>query len=197
MRHWIGLIFLLVLNFQTSLAQKFGFVDADFVLKKLSSYEKAQANIQEAAARWQLDIDKKFTAVEDKRAEYLAEEVLLTEEMKLEKKAEIKKLDEEAREYQKKIFGYQGQFYTRQQELLKPAIEELHKAIAKISQKNKIQIMLSNSGGLTILFTEPRHDYTEEVMKELGLLEDEKAPEANPNNKQPNNNVKTPENKRN
>jgi outer membrane protein len=185
------------LSFQTSWAQKFGFVDADFVLKKLASYEKAQANIQEAATRWQVDIDKKFTAVEDKRAEYLAEEVLLTEEMKLEKKAEIKKMDEEAREYQKKIFGYQGLFYTRQQELLKPAIEELHKAIAKISQKNKIQIMLSNSGGLTILYTETRHDYTEEVMKELGLLEAEKAPEANPNNKQPNNNVKTPENKRN
>jgi outer membrane protein len=197
MKQIIGIGILCIVSFQLSWAQKFGFVDADFVLKKLQSYEKAQANIQEAAVRWQVDIDKKFTAVEDKRAEYLAEEVLLTEEMKLEKKAEIKKMDEEAREYQKKIFGYQGLFYTRQQELLKPAIEELHKAIAKVSQKNKIQIMLSNSGGLTILYTETRHDYTEEVMKELGLLEVEKAPEANPNNKQPNNNVKTPENKRN
>ncbi|MCU0443713.1 MAG: OmpH family outer membrane protein [Microscillaceae bacterium] len=197
MKYWIGLGLGIVMSFQMSWAQKFGFVDADFVLKKLQSYEKAQANIQESAIRWQADIDKKFTTVENKRAEYLAEEVLLTEEMKLEKQAEIKKLSEEAREYQKKVFGYQGLFYTRQQELLKPAMEELYKAIEKVARKNKVQVILSNSGGLTILYTEQRHDYTEEVMKELGLLEEEKAPEANPNNKQPNNNVKTPENKRN
>ena len=178
-------------------AQKFGYVDADFILKKMESYEKAQANIQESSAKWEADIDKKFAAVEEMEKKYLAEEILLTEEMKTERKAEIKKFKDEAREYQKKVFGYQGLFFTRQKELLKPTLEELHKAIDKVAKQNKLQFVFSNTEGLTILFAEPRHDYTEEVMKVLGLIEPEKKPEDQPNNNPAGNSVKSTNGKKN
>lgn len=187
-----GLVF-----FRPIYAQKFGYVDADFILKKMQSYEKAQVNIQESSAKWEADIEKKFAAVEAMEKKYLAEEILLTEEMKAERKTEIKKFKDEAREYQKKVFGYQGLFFTRQKELLKPAMEELHKAIEKVSRQNKLQFVFSNTEGLTILYAEQRHDYTEEVMKELGLIEPEKSPEGQPNNNPAGNSVKTTNGKKN
>jgi outer membrane protein len=178
-------------------AQKFGYVDADFILKKMVSYEKAQANIQESSAKWEADIDKKFAAVEEMEKKYLAEEILLTEEMKTERKAEIKKFKDEAREYQKKVFGYQGLFFTRQKELLKPTLEELHKAIENVARKHKLQFVFSNTEGLTMLYAEQRHDYTEEVLEALGIKKPDEKPEDQPNNNPAGNSVKSTNGKKN
>jgi outer membrane protein len=158
-------------------AQKFGYVDADFILSKMPSYQKSQQDIEQAAQKWEEDIRKKFEAVEKLRKDLQAEELLLTEEMKAERLEEINKLYKEAADYQKKIFGYKGLFFSRQQELMKPAQEELHKALEKVVRKNKLQFIFSNTEGLTILYAEPRHDYTEEVLEVLGLKEEKQAPE--------------------
>jgi outer membrane protein len=179
----------------SAFAQKFGYVDADFILTKMPAYEKAQQNIDESAKKWEEDIAKRFEAVEKLRKELQAEEVLLTDEMKTERKSEIDKLFKEAADYQKKIFGYKGLFFSRQQELMKPAQEELHKALEKVARKNKLQCIFSNTEGLTILYIEPRHDYTEEILKELGLAEEQQVPEEKstpPNNNPPTNNRPTP-----
>ncbi|TAE70616.1 MAG: OmpH family outer membrane protein [Bacteroidetes bacterium] len=48
----------------------------------------------------------------------------------------------------------------------------MSKAIEKMARKNKLQMVLSNAEGISVLYAEPRHDYTEEVLEELGLKED-------------------------
>ncbi len=158
-------------------SQKFGYVDADFILSKMESYQKAQQNIDEAAKKWEEDVQKKFAQVEKMRKVYLAEEVLLTEDMKDERQKEIDKVDMEARDYQRKIFGYKGQLATRQAELLKPAQEELHKALQKFARKEKLQVVFNNADALAILYIEERHDYTEELLNFMGLGEKKPNPE--------------------
>jgi outer membrane protein len=158
-------------------SQKFGYVDADFILSKMESYQKAQQNIDEAAKKWEEDVQKKFAQVEKMRKVYLAEEVLLTEDMKDERQKEIDKVDMEARDYQRKIFGYKGQLATRQAELLKPAQEELHKALQKFARKEKLQVVFNNADALAILYVEERHDYTEELLNFMGLGEKKPNPE--------------------
>jgi outer membrane protein len=159
-------------------SQKFGYVDADFVLSKMPSYQKAQQNIDEAAKKWEEDVQKKFSQVEKLRKVYQAEEILLTTDMKEERLKEIEKADLEARDYQRKIFGHKGQLFTRQAELIKPAQEELHKALQKLARKEKLQVILNNSEALAILYIEERHDYTEEVLNILGLGEQKQNPEG-------------------
>lgn len=175
MRHsWLIFLCLVALP---AYSQKFGYVDADFVLSKMESYQKAQQNIDEAAKKWEEDVQKKFVQVEKMRKTYLAEEVLLTEDMKEERLKDIEKADMEARDYQRKIFGYKGQLFTRQAELLKPAQEELHKALQTFARKEKLQVIFNNSDALSILYTEERHDYTEELLKFMGIGENAQNPE--------------------
>jgi outer membrane protein len=172
-------------------SQKFGYVDADFVLSKMESYQKAQQNIDEAAKKWEEDVQKKFAQVDKLRKAFQAEEVLLTDDMKEERKKEIDKADMEARDYQRKIFGHKGQLFTRQAELIKPAQEALHKALQTLARKEKLQVILNNSEALSILYIEERHDYTEQVLELLGLGEKKGNPEnkgtdsETPNNKPP------------
>ncbi|NJO00893.1 MAG: OmpH family outer membrane protein [Bacteroidia bacterium] len=154
-------------------AQKFGYVDADFILKQMPAYQKALQDVQEAADKWRTDISEKQLEVENMRGAYESEKILLTDEMKEEREKEIREKEAEVLELNKKIFGYGGLFFSRQQELMKPAQEEMFEAVQKVARKNKIQFIFSNSEGLTIIYAEPRHDYTEEVLEELGLGQQE------------------------
>lgn len=165
------LVIYLIMTYPT-FAQKFGYVDSDFVIKKMPSYEKAQQNLDNAAKKWNEDIQKIIQKADKLKSDFLSEELLLTDELKKEKQEEIKKIEEEARQLQNRTFGNDGQYDTRRKELLKPVMEEMYKAIEKMARKNKLQIVLSNSEGMTVLYAEPRHDYTEETLEELGLKED-------------------------
>ncbi len=155
-------------------SQAFGYVDAEFILKKMPNYEKTEANMQDALMKWQTEVDKMVQKTDKLRADFIAEELLLTDEMKAERQTEIKKAEEDAKLYQNKVFGYNGQYFTRQTELLKPLMEEMQKAIEKVARKRKLQFIFRNSGDLSILYAEPRHDCTEDVLKEMGLWDEEK-----------------------
>lgn len=176
------LVALSLLLGSNSYAQKFGFIDADFILGKMEEYQTAQQAIQEAAGKWQEDINAKRQELEEMRSQYEAEEIMLDDDMKQERLQEIKKKDDEVSELQQKIFGYQGLFFNRQKELIRPAQEKLYEAVQKVARANKLQVVYSNSEGLTIIYLEPRHDYTEEVLKELKLFEEpQESPEAGKN----------------
>ncbi|OJJ16661.1 outer membrane chaperone Skp [marine bacterium AO1-C] len=171
-----NLIFsLLCLTLSTAFvsAQKFGFVDSNFILQQMESYKKAKTEIDKAAANWQKQVEAKLKAVERMRAKYIQEEILLTPEMKDERTKEIQKKEKEAREYQNKVFGYEGLLFQRRQELIKPAQEELHKAVKTVSRRFKIQVMFDKSSDLIMIYASPTHDYTERVLVELGLLDED------------------------
>ncbi len=174
----IALIYFLVFCSTTlSFAQTFGYVDADFILKQMPSYQKAQQEILGAAAKWREDIQERNNVLQEKRGAYEAEKLLLTPEMIEEREKELEEDAKKVEDMQQQIFGYEGLFFSRQQELIKPAQEELYKAVQKVARKKSLQFIFTNSQGLTIIYAEPKHDYTEEVLEELGLAEDPENPE--------------------
>lgn len=79
----------------------------------MPEYAKAQNEIDQFSAAWQKEIEDMQRKVEGLYATFQAEQVLLTEEMKLEREAEIKKKETELKDYQKKVFGFGGLFFLK------------------------------------------------------------------------------------
>jgi outer membrane protein len=150
-------------------AQKFGYLDAKFVMEKMPEYKTVQGDLSKQTATWQQEIEALNTEVDKMRKEFLAEEVLLTDEMKLERQEAINKKDKAAKEQQKKVFGFEGLYFLKKQELLKPLQDKLFDAVEKVCKKKKIAIMFDKSSDLVMVYTDPKHDYTEFVLEELGL----------------------------
>jgi outer membrane protein len=161
-------LFLLCLSGNTY-AQKFGYIDAKFVLEKLPEYKAAQSEITKQTQTWQKEIEALNGEVDRLRKEYLAEEVLLTDEMKGERQEIINKRDKAAKEQQKKIFGFEGLYFLKKQELIKPVQDKVFDAVEKVCKKKKVQIMFDKSADLVMIYTDPKHDYTDFVLEELGL----------------------------
>lgn len=155
------------LNFAT--AQKFGYFDSEFVLSKMPEYGKAQGEIDQLAAAWQKEIEDMQQKVDELYRVYQAEQVLLTEEMKQERLEAIKKKENELKDYQKKVFGYGGLYFLKKQELIKPLQDKVFDAVEKVAKSNRLAFMFDKSAELVIVYTDPRHDYTDFVLEELGL----------------------------
>jgi len=163
------LFVLFVLFAHVGWAQKFGYVNTDFILSKMPEYQEAQNEINTLSLQWQEDIQNRHKEIEAKYSELQAEEVLLTEEMKQERMAAIKQMENTLKEYQKKVFGYEGLFFLKKKELIKPVQDQVFEAVQKVCKENRLAIMFDKSGELVMIYTDPVHDYTDYVLDELGL----------------------------
>lgn len=155
-----------------SQAQKIGYIDSNFILSKMPAYNQVQQEMDKYAQAWQREIEQLQQQADELKQEYRAEEVLLTEEMKQKRQSEIAKKDNELRDYQRKVFGYEGMMFKRRQELMRPIQDEVFEAVEKVSKGKGVQVMFDKSGDLVMIYTNPVHDYTEYVLEELGLVSD-------------------------
>lgn len=163
-------LFLFVIN--DTFAQKFGYVDTQYILSQMSEYKEAQAEIEKLAKGWEAEVQEMYKKVEEMEAGLQAEEVLLTQEMKDERRQEIDREWKEVKEYQKQIFGFDGLYFLKKKELVKPVQDQVFEAVERVAKNNRLQIVFDKSGDLVMIYTDPIHDYTDYVIEELGLGED-------------------------
>lgn len=165
----VCLALLLTLASTFAWAQKFGYIDSEYIIKQMPEYKKAQTELNEFSIKWQKEIEGDQVKIDKLRQDYQAEEVLLTEDMRKERMDTIALKESKLRELQKNYFGFKGLLYLKRQELVKPAQDKLYKAIEKVAKEKKLAILFDKSGELVMVYTDPVHDYTDYVLEALGL----------------------------
>jgi outer membrane protein len=180
MKNFGGLLLALLLLLATTLganAQKFGWVDSEFIMAKMPEYAKAQQELNTLSDTWQKEIEAQQKDLDKLYHNYQAEEVVLTEPMKKKRQDEILKKEQEIKAYRNKQFGYEGQLFKKRQELNKPVQDKVFEACEKVAKKKQLAVLFDKASDLTMLYTNPAHDYTEFVLEELGLgAEDRNQP---------------------
>jgi len=149
-------------------AQKFAYVDSQYILDNLPEYTEAQAQLDEVSAQWQKEIETKFAEVDKMYQDYQAQAVLLPEDMKKKKEQEIVDKEKEAKNLQRQRFGQNGDLMKKRQELVKPIQEKVYNAIQEIATSNNYSVIFDKAGALTILFANPKYDISDEVLDNLG-----------------------------
>lgn len=169
MRPYLITIFFLIFGLNFVNAQRFGYIDTDFILNKMPEYKKAQDEINQLSQAWEKEVTEMDKKIEGMYSALQAEQVLLTEEMKKERTDVIQKKEAELKEYQKKVFGFGGLFFLKKQELIKPIQDKVWDAVDKVCKENSLAIMFDKAGELVMIYTDPRYDYTDFVLDQLGL----------------------------
>lgn len=164
-------LFLVTITF----AQKFGYVDSQYILNKMPEYKEAQAEIEKLAKGWEDEVQQLYQEVESMEVALKAEDVLLTQEMKDDRIAEIDRKWKEVKAYQQQIFGFDGLYFLKKKELVKPVQDEVFEAVERVAKNNRLQIVFDKSGDLVMIYTDPIHDYTDFVLEDLGLVENQAA----------------------
>jgi outer membrane protein len=82
------LLFFIFFGLQ-SIAQKFAYVDSEYILSQIPKYKSAQLQLNEFSAQWQQEVEKKFLEIENLRKAFKVEKVLLTKDMQMAREKEI------------------------------------------------------------------------------------------------------------
>ena len=157
---------LLLVN--TSWAQKFAYVDSDFILNSMPEYKAAKAELDKISADWQKEMELKYAEIDKMNKAYQAESILLTDEMKKKRENEIASKETEARDFQKSKFGIDGELFKKRMELVKPIQDKVYNAVKAVAEKGGFAILFDKSGSLTMLYTNPRYDKSEDVLNYMG-----------------------------
>lgn len=162
-------IFLCIFGLTFANAQRFGYIDTDYILKKMPEFKKAEDEIGQLSQAWEKEAQEMAKGIEAMYAALQAEQVLLTDELKMEREKAIRKKEDELKEYQKKVFGFEGLYFLKKQELIKPVLDKIWDAADKVAKQNNLAILFDKAGQLVMIYTDPRYDYTEFVLEALGL----------------------------
>ncbi len=133
----------------------------------MESYQKAQKQIDDLAAEWQKELDKKVGNIESKVNDLRKNELLLPEDIKEEKELEITTLQNELRAYQSKKFGVGGDLFKRRKELIQPIQRKVFKAIESLAKDNNYSFVLDKSKNSNILYADPKYDKSDAIIRKL------------------------------
>tara|TARA_B100000745_G_C20091271_1_gene373056 strand:- start:143 stop:667 length:525 start_codon:yes stop_codon:yes gene_type:complete len=150
-------------------AQKFGYVNSEFILKNMKEYSEAINDIDLLSKAWEKEISDMYIEMEKKEISLKNEEILLTKDMYNERRGLLDKEWVSIREYQQKVFGFEGLYFLKKKELIEPIQDIIFESVEKIAKKNRLQIVFDKSSEPILLYTNPIHDYTDYVLEDLGL----------------------------
>jgi outer membrane protein len=166
----IVLLLLFLLQVGPLAAQKFGYIDSEYILNKHPDYKVVQDELLKLSTDWKKEAQSLDQEIKELYTQLKAEEVLLTEEMYQQRMAEIKAKEKASQEFNSRIFGIEGQYYQKQAELLQPLQSKIYDAIERVSRRNNLAVLFDKAAGPSaIIYTDPRHDYSEFVLEELGI----------------------------
>lgn len=152
----------------SSYAQKFAFVDSDYILKNIPSYQAAQDEIDKLSETWEAEVKKEYEAIDEMYKSYKAERVLLSEEMRQKREEEIIAKEKAVKELQQKYFGSEGDLFQKREELVKPIQDAVYKAVKEITAEGGYAIIFDTASGASILYSNPRFDKSDEILQKMG-----------------------------
>ena len=165
----ILIIMAVLLTSATTFAQKFAFVDMDYILGKLPQYTEAQKQLDKVAENWQKDVEQRMKGVDDMYKQFQAEQVLMTDPMKQQKIKEIEAKEKEVKEYQKGKFGPNGELFKKRQGLIKPIQDKIYDEIQKYAIAKGYDFILDRSSGPTMLYANDRLNKSDDILSALGI----------------------------
>jgi len=168
MKTKIFLILIFCLSITSSNAQKFAYVDTEYILNKIPEFKQAQDKLDDFSEDWQEEIEAKYAEVEQMYRAYQQDQVLLTDDMKIKREEAIINKENEAKNLQQKYFGPEGSLYLKKQELIRPIQDKIFDAIQKIAENNKYQIVFDSSSDLIMLYKNENLDKSDQVLKLMG-----------------------------
>jgi len=161
---------------QAQRSQLMGFVDSDVILGKMPEYQAAMRDLQDMAGKFEGEANQMKIALDQLQRDYLAEEVLLSNEQKKFRKEAIAAKEQELYQYREAKFGPNGTLVNERMKLVKPLQDKVYEAIQSVAKKEGYAFIFDKNGGALMLYADPKYDKTLEVMEALGITTTEDGP---------------------
>lgn len=155
----------ILLGANVAQAQKYCVIDSKYILEKLPEYNEAQRQLDEISEAWEREVSERMAQVDQMYRAYQAEKPLLSEAARQKREEEIVAKEKEAKELQKKYFGYEGELFKKRQTLIKPIQDKVYNAVQQYANQRSYDMVYDKAGGITIFYADPSLDKSDEIIK--------------------------------
>lgn len=151
-----------------TMAQKYAFVDTEYILENIPAYTAAQEQLDQISKQYQKELETIHGEVEKMYKDFQAESVLLSEDMKRKREDVIITKEKEYKALQRKYFGPDGDLFKKRQGLIKPIQDDIFNAVQELANEGSYAVIFDKAGGLSMLYTNPKFDLSDHVLQKLG-----------------------------
>lgn len=164
-RGFIGIIAVLIAV--PAFAQlNIGYVNTDRIMQEYEDAQDAQQQLNREAQTLQTRYDEMLTELDSLQRSFSQQRFVMSEERRQQKQTEIQQLQQKIQQFQMENVGPQGQLYGKQEQIMGPVLQKIQTAIDKVARDGSYDYVLDSVGG-NILYAEPKHDITDDVLYEL------------------------------
>ncbi|WP_129717750.1 OmpH family outer membrane protein [Pedobacter sp. SYP-B3415] len=167
MKKYLLGLFLLVLA-HTASAQRFAYVDTEYILGHMPEYKSALNQMETVTKEWQKQVDANFTEIDKMYKAYQADQVLLTDEMRKRRENEIIEKEKQAKEYQRIKFGPEGDLFQLRTKLLKPVQEKVSNMVRTLARTKNLDFVFDKGNDASMIYASSSFDISNEVVTKLG-----------------------------
>lgn len=165
----IALLFVLLIAAGAGvMAQKYAYIDTEYILENIPAYNAAQEQLDQISGQYQKELEAMHAEVEQMYHDFQAEAVLLSDDMKRKREDVIISKEKEYKEQQRKYFGRNGELFKKRQGLVKPIQDDVFNAVQEIASQGSYAVIFDKAGSLTMLYTNPKYDLSDQVLEKLG-----------------------------
>ncbi|HLW29782.1 MAG TPA: OmpH family outer membrane protein [Brumimicrobium sp.] len=167
-----NIIFLIIVFFGTAfatVAQKYAYIDSDFILESMPEYSDAKAELDKYANRWQKEIDERYKQIKKRKDEFMRVEAILPAEEREKRQEEIKTMESEALEMQQLRFGVSGDLFAKRRELIEPIQDKVFEALGKVASNRNYAFVFDKANQSNLIFADPKLDISKMVLREMGI----------------------------
>jgi len=148
---------------------KIGYVDSKTIMDKLPDAQDANQKLNALIKEWQAELNKMEADKKAKEEDYDRRKLIMTEQMRNDLEAKIKKLDKEINDYRDKKFGTNGELFQKQEELMKPVQNKVFNAIQDVAKEQDLDFVFDKSNEVVLLYAKDKFDITSLVLDKLKL----------------------------
>jgi outer membrane protein len=168
MKKYILLSFLLFTG-MGAFAQKFAYVDTEYILKHLPEYKAAIDQITATSEQFQVQVDGKYKQIDALYKAYQADQVLLTDDMRKKRENDIIEKEKEVKEFQRQKFGPEGELFKARIKLLKPIQDKVSATIAEFAKSKTLDFIFDKSSEATMMiYASTNYDLSKDVIIKMG-----------------------------
>ena len=173
MKSYFGVfpVLLLLAIFATSAHAelKVGFINSQEIFVKYKGTEDAQKKFEDEKQRLAEEAEKLQREIEELKGNLERQSLLLSEETKAERMAEIEDKEREFQQFYFEAFGEEGRIVRLNAELTQPIIEKINEILDRIGQEEEYDIIFDVAPG-GIVYAREGLDLTPVVLDELNAM---------------------------
>ena len=143
-------------------------MDSESIMKQLPEAQDAQKKIDILIQNWKdeiADMEKDWKAKFDT---YDKRKLIMSDQSRAQAEKELQDLDKRIMDYRTSKFGQNGELSKKQMEAVKPIQDKVYTAVEELASEGGYGIIFDKSGSLTMLYSNPKLDKSDEVLDKLG-----------------------------